>query len=217
MEAEGDPLVDGALNYAKEYMARYDGSHDFHHIERVLALALHILEAERHSRKVPVDEHIVRLVAILHDVGDKKYLIPGDDPATMVARVLLNLGAEGALARQVQEIVTHVSYSTEVKDPARVRDVVARYPELAIVQDADRLDALGAVGIGRCFMFGGAKGRGLEDSVIHFEEKLERLEGMMKTATGKEMAKERTARIKLFRKWYHEEQALEVNGNNSDA
>lgn len=208
-EPEEEAILNGALEYARKYMARYDGSHDFHHVERVLALALSILKAET-QQGGDFDEYVVRLAAVLHDIGDKKYLEAGDDPSTMVENVLLDLGAEEALAVKVQEIVTHVSYSTEVADPSKVRVVISKHPELAIVQDADRLDALGAVGIGRCFMFGGVKGRGLDDSVEHFEEKLERLEGMMKTTTGKEMAWERTKRIKTFRKWYEEEQGFGV-------
>lgn len=74
------------------------------------------------------------------------------------------------------------------------------------MQDADRLDALGAVGIGRAFTFGGARGnRGMRGTVDHFQEKLERLEGMMKTDEGRRMARERTRRVKLFRDWWEEE------------
>ena len=73
------------------------------------------------------------------------------------------------------------------------------------MQDADRLDALGAVGIGRTFAYAGAKGRGFGDTMRHFEEKLGRLEGMMKTGEGKRMARERGERVGLFRGWWGEE------------
>jgi HD superfamily phosphodiesterase len=88
------------------------------------------------------------------------------------------------------------------------------YVELAVVQDADRLDALGAVGIGRCFTFLGAQGKkylgpgepwDMNNAIAHFQEKLVRLEGMMKTQTGREMARVRTQRLVEFRKWWEEE------------
>lgn len=76
---------------------------------------------------------------------------------------------------------------------------------MAIVQDADRLDAIGAVGIGRTFAFGGAKGRTLEDTLEHFDDKLLLLEGMMKTETGRTLAKERSDRLKAFASWWKDE------------
>ncbi|PQE04945.1 HD domain-containing protein [Rutstroemia sp. NJR-2017a BBW] len=106
-----------------------------------------------------------------------------------------------------ETIVLGVSYSSEIKDPAAVQELIQKYPELAIVQDADRLDAIGAVGIGRTFTFGGAKGaRNMGETIQHFDDKLERLEGMMKTEPGKRMARERTERLKIFKQWWEEEQ-----------
>ncbi|KAI9762608.1 MAG: hypothetical protein M1840_001201 [Geoglossum simile] len=124
----------------------------------------------------------------------------------MVKEILLSRGAPEALATTVQTIVTHISYSSETRDPALVREIISQHPELAIVQDADRLDAIGAVGIGRTFTFGDAKRRegGMAETMEHFQEKLERLEGM-KTATGREMAGVRTERLRIFRGWWEEE------------
>ena len=103
-------------------------------------------------------------------------------------------------------LVQGVSYSSEIKDPQRVRDLIEAIPELAIVQDADRLDAIGAIGIGRCFTFGGAKGvRSLKDSMDHFEDKLLKLKAMMKTNSGKAMAEERSSRIREFMGWWQDE------------
>lgn len=202
----GSPLtVDPALiakvtDYIKVYMANYDPSHDYNHIKRVVHLAQTI------QAQVPnTNRDIVTLAALMHDVGDRKYLKPGEDASHMIYTALTSLGASQELAEKIQVICLGVSYSSEIKDLARVRDLIEQHPELAVVQDADRLDAIGAVGIGRVFAFGGAKGRGLGDSIDHFEEKLLKLETMMKTDVGREMARERTERLRLMQEWWQQE------------
>lgn len=106
-----------------------------------------------------------------------------------------------------------MSYNTEIKNPALTQRALLAHPELAIVQDADRLDAIGAVGIGRTFTYGGAKGsRLMDDTIDHFAEKLENLEGMMKTEEGRRMAQERTKRLRMFRGWWEEECGMRLEG-----
>ena len=224
---EPDVLVEKATEYAREYMSQphHDASHDFAHILRVLRLAKHILAVESATNPTTLySPLVVTLAALLHDVGDHKYVLrshitlPGEteDPETVVKRILVGFGAGEELARTVQTVVKNVSYSKEIRDVAHVRGVLLRHPELAIVQDADRLDAIGAVGIGRCFTYGGAKGRpakgrtedgrgGMDETVEHFEDKLVKLEGMMKTAEGKRLAGERTERLRMFRDWWDDE------------
>ncbi len=207
-------------NNKRQYMSKYDGSHDFNHIRRVVGLAhliyTSITSPPRPSQSSPLltaedipdlDLHVITLAALLHDVGDKKYLEPGQDGNTLVLATLLGFGAPEDLAIKVQRIVLGVSYSSEIKDPTVVRGLIEKYPELAVVQDADRLDAIGAVGIGRTFTFGGAKGaREMGETIRHFEDKLEKLENMMKTEPGKRLARERTKRLSTFRSWWEEEQ-----------
>jgi uncharacterized protein len=202
--AVDEKLISSVTEYVRGYMANYDGSHDFNHIQRVLGLSRHI---HAHSPEAPaLDLQVVILSALLHDVGDKKYLKPGEDASSMVYHLLLSFDADEQLAQRVQTICLGVSYSSEIKDPARVQDLVKTYPELAVVQDADRLDAIGAVGIGRCFTFGGARtDRPMDETVQHFDDKLVRLQGMMKTDVGRQLAKERTERLVLFQKWWAEE------------
>ncbi|PLB45170.1 HD superfamily hydrolase [Aspergillus steynii IBT 23096] len=230
-------------------MASHDPSHNPAHVHRVVSLARSILRAERARHPTRLyDADVVDLAALLHDVGDRKYLpqvmeivassssssssspsTGGDSaggngdgirPDELVLQAMVSHGAEPELARRVQTIVSHVSYSKEKKDPEAVRrllDEEEGYAELAIVQDADRLDALGAVGIGRCFTFLGAQGRQfipaggeweMGNAIEHFQEKLERLEGMMKTQSGREMARVRTQRLVEFRGWWEDEMAL---------
>jgi uncharacterized protein len=208
-------LIPKVTAFVEDYMGKYDGSHDFNHIRRVVGLA-HLIYTEINKEKMqsPVfdeeedlDLHVITLAALLHDVGDKKYLEPGQDASTLVLATLLGFGAPEDLAVKVQRIVLGVSYSSEIKDPSSVLAMIQKYPELAVVQDADRLDAIGAVGIGRTFTFGGAKGaKHMGETIEHFEDKLEKLESMMKTPPGRRMARERTERLKVFKGWWEEEQ-----------
>ncbi|ROT37675.1 HD domain-containing protein [Sodiomyces alkalinus F11] len=203
-----DVLVLKARAYSEAYMSQYDASHDWSHIQRVVALAhkIYIATAPSHST---LSLRKVTLAALLHDVGDRKYVKPSQDAATLVRDFLVGAGADESLADDVQAICLGVSYAAEMRDPARTAALITTHPELAVVQDADRLDAIGAVGIGRCFAYGAAKAaqRGLQGSVDHFGEKLLRLEGMMKTQVGRELARERTERLRLFEAWWQEENA----------
>ncbi len=189
----------------------FDASHNYAHIQRVLALSNHLLRVEQASYpSITYDPTIITLAALLHDVGDRKYVSPSatsnEDPTTLVARTLLSFDAEPELAENVQAVVSAVSYSAEIKNPSLTQRTILAHPELAIVQDADRLDAIGAVGIGRTFTYGGAKGaRGMDETIGHFTEKLENLEGVMKTEEGRRMAMERTKRLRIFRGWWEEE------------
>lgn len=226
-------LFTSMSDFVTKCMSGHDPSHNPQHVHRVVSLAKRILASETaRNPSTPLNADVVHLAALLHDIGDRKYLsqvaaisdsIPckGDaassetvDPHRLVYSALVSHGADEELAERVQMIVSHVSYTTERSDPEKVRQLIRDgYPELAIVQDADRLDAIGAVGIGRCFTFLGAKGKNfcadgmwvMGNAIDHFEEKLERLEGMMKTETGREMAKVRTARLKEFREWWADE------------
>jgi uncharacterized protein len=211
-EFESSNLYLGVYEYVKQYMSRYDPSHDFDHSLRVLALAKHILAEERKadpSREF--QKPAIILSALLHDVGDRKYIAPGENATVLINDVLVKNGCPPKLSAKVAMIVEHVSYSSEIKRPELVKAMVAAHPELGIVQDADRLDSIGATGIGRVFAYGAAKepGRGMQGSVEHCEDRLEKVEALMKTSTGKAMARERTERLKTFRKWWAEEHKLE--------
>lgn len=177
------------------------------------------------SPRPSLSEPLVVLGALLHDVNDGKYLgrarggrpaVVGEEVVVVEAVDLVELlkgwGADDHLAVQVDRLCRAVSYSAEMRDPCLVRDLCREMPELAVVQDADRLDAMGAIGIGRCFTFGGERGRGMRDSIGHFEEKLLRLEGLMKTGAGREMAGRRSERIREFMAWWDEEMLAGADG-----
>ncbi len=186
---------------------RFDASHDFNHVKRVVHNATTILEQEKASQP-NLDPFLILLGAILHDVEDKKYTPSSSSSNSPMMDVLHQHGVDNRIDPLiVKKLVDGVSYSSEIKNSSAIRQLIEELPELAIVQDADRLDAIGAIGIGRCFTFGGAKSiRSMDDSIQHFDDKLLKLEGMMKTETGKRMAAERSKRIREFMSWWKDEQ-----------
>ncbi|RAL09160.1 HD domain-containing protein [Aspergillus homomorphus CBS 101889] len=213
---EEDAVFESVAEAVLQHMSQYDASHDFQHILRVVALSSKILaaefetESERHEWYRP---DLILLSALLHDVNDKKYAPPASasgEQTSKVAIVLRQAGVSEDEIEHVEEVVNHVSYSTEIKNPQKVQEVLEDYPDLAVVQDADRLDALGAIGVGRMFTYGGARvpDATMQRSRDHIDEKLVKLEGMMKTEIGLKMAKERTERLVAFSKWWDEEAAL---------
>lgn len=207
---ETNPLICSVVQFVRQYMSQNDASHNFEHIQRVVGLSKYIYTHTTDALRSELDFQVITLSALLHDVGDRKYLKPGEDPYTMVSNLLQNLGAPYDLAHCVQAICLGVSYSTEMRDPARTRQLIERYPELAVVQDADRLDSIGAIGVGRCFTFGGARtdSTSMEEAMEQVETRLLRVEEMMKTDVGRRLAKERTRKLKTFRDWYREEEEL---------
>jgi uncharacterized protein len=201
-----DSITAKVTAYVSAHMSKFDASHDSSHVGRVVRNAK-VIEAreEIDNPHIRYRSHIIMLASLLHDVGDKKYLEPGQDGTTMAEEVLVSCGADAVLARDVQIIVNHVSYSGEVEDRAKVQACLIQYPELAIVQDADRLDAIGAVGIFRCAAYTAISGKTLDDAIKHFPEKLEQIESMMKTQSGQERAAVLTKRLKECRVWWEEE------------
>ena len=220
-----DPLVQAITAHVKTYMSNYDASHSWDHIERVVAMAHHIYAHSDPAFQSTLNLRTIHLAALLHDIGDRKsvppspfnsslltthqqtrYLKPNESAATLIATLLTSHACPPPLAQTLQKICSGVSYTTERSNPAHTLSLIASHPELAVVQDADRLDAMGAVGIGRMFTYGGAKtGRSMGGSMAHLDEKLVGLEGMMKTEVGREVARVRGERLRAFREWWVEE------------
>lgn len=246
----GDPLIEAVTAAVRAHMSRYDGSHDFSHIRRVVGLAAYIAAQEQQTpgAQTTLDLRLITLCALLHDVGDRKYLDLVDtatatastastaspshkdfeDPgAQAIANVLRRCDAPEDLVRLVPVLCQNVSWSAETKSAesaAATAALIVRHPELAVVQDADRLDSIGAIGVARCFAYGGARGgrghgdnstsdsssRTLQASLDHFDQKLLHVGARMKTATGRIMAHERTHRLSIFQAWFREEANIAV-------
>lgn len=226
--SKDEQLIASMKAYMETCMSGHDPSHNPTHVHRVVSLAhrIHASELALHpeTASTKYNKTIITLSALLHDIGDHKYL-PKEtansstvDPKQLVYNALTSHGADAELASRVQTIVNNVSYTNETRNPEHVKSLISTpgYHELAIVQDADRLDAIGAVGIARTFTYLGSQGEKrkekvdqkpweLEESIEHFGDKLEKLEGMMKTDSGKEIARERTRRLKVFKEWWVDE------------
>ncbi len=185
-----DELINAAMDYARALFAGNADGHGFDHTMRVYRNAMEIARGE------DCDRRIVALSALLHDADDAKLFHTADNAN---ARAFLNShGADEAMTERILAAVNAVSFS---KNRDRRPDTV----EGQIVQDADRLDAIGAVGIARTFAYGGGHGRGLEDSIRHFHEKLLLLTDLMNTQTAKAMASERHRFLLDFlREWARE-------------
>ena len=195
--------IEQCENLVKEVYMHFDASHDFQHIERVRKNAFDIADSEPSANK-----EIIELAVLLHDVSDPKY---STEEKLEEERIIKQLNLSDEKIARVKEVIKAVSFSGG-------HEVEAKTIEAKIVRDADRLDAIGAVGIARTFAFGGAKGRLLYDasetprdnmsveeyrtketaSVTHFYEKLLKLSEGMQTKKGKELAVERHAFMELF-------------------
>lgn len=197
---EGRCLMDNIQlceSLVREIYNQFDASHDFQHIERVRKNAELIMGEEK-----PVNRDIIEIAILLHDVSDPKYSgVAGKEKETSILNKL-HLTVDDR--KWIGEIIQSVSFSGGIEKEAKTL-------EAQIVRDADRLDAIGAIGIARTFAFGGAKGRSLYDwtetarfnmseedyrnvntaSVTHFYEKLLLLKDLMVTETGKKMARQR--------------------------
>lgn len=184
-------MIEEAKEYARSVFANDASGHDFYHTQRVYKLALKIAEEEG------ADRMIVALAALLHDVDDRK-LSP--ETCESKGRAVAFLREHGALEEQivaVVQIISEVSFSTGCT-PSTI--------EGKCVQDADRLDAIGAIGIGRAFAYGGNRGRAMHDpegkddstTIAHFYQKLLLLKDRMNTPAGRRLAEARHASTCAF-------------------
>ena len=193
-------VILNTINFVKIALSDAEGGHDWWHIYRVWKTAKHIAQYE------DVDLFVVELGALLHDIADSKFHNGDEEIGPLKAReFLLSQQVNLEIIAHVENIITNISFKGG-KLPQRFKS-----PELDVIQDADRLDAIGAVGIARTFNYGGFKGGAIYNPEIkpnlnltkeeykksdaptlnHFYEKLLLLKDRMNTHTGKEMAEER--------------------------
>ena len=170
-------LVEDAIDYVTKLLGENSGGHDAAHAIRVYKNALKIADKEQGS-----DLTVVALASILHDADDHKLFDSTDNENT---RAFLSAhGVSSDITEKVCSVIDSVSFS-------RNRGKTPSTLEGKIVQDADRLDALGAIGIARTFAYGGEHGRSIEDSVRHFYDKLLLLKDELNTDAARSIAAKR--------------------------
>ena len=186
-----DKLTERAIVYINQLFRTNAGGHDVDHTMRVYRNTLLIA-----GREPDCDRQIAVLAALLHDADDYK-LFKTENNENARAFLRENLVPPEQIDR-ICEVINSVSFS-------RNRGKAPETPEGKVVQDADRLDAIGAVGVARTFAFGGEHGRPMQESIQHFYDKLLKLKGLMNTETGKQIAEKRHAFLEAFLQEYTEE------------
>ncbi len=193
-----ESVVGKAADFARKELEGETTGHDWHHIARVWDTARHIAEKEG------ADMRVCELAAILHDIADEKLNDSEEAGLAKVRGWLLSVSLPEQEIDHIMEIISTMSFKGGGGPPVRTL-------EGKVVQDADRLDAIGAIGIARAFTYAGAKGQPIFDpglpprdemtkteyrtgkstAVNHFYEKLLKLKELMNTETGKKLAAER--------------------------
>lgn len=207
-------IIEQTIAFVKSQLTDAEGGHDWWHIHRVWKTARHIAAAEK------ADDLVVALGALLHDIADSKFHNGDETVGPRKAREWLrSLKVEEPVIEHVENIITHISFKGgNHHQPFKSK-------ELDIVQDADRLDAIGAIGIARAFNYGGFKNRALYDPTVspnmnmsreeyknnkaptinHFYEKLLLLKDRMNTETGKQLARQRHTFMESYLKQFYGE------------
>ena len=208
-------LIESTISFVKTELKNAEGGHDWFHIERVYKNTLSIAKHE------DVNTTVVTLAALLHDIADSKFH-NGDETigSRKASEFLLSKNVDSEIIEHVTQIIDNMSFKNTF-------DLNTSFTskEMEVVQDADRLDAIGAIGIARCFNYGGFKDRALYNPEIepnlnmtkaeyknsdaptinHFYEKLLLLKDQMNTKTGKRIALERHNYMKGFLKQFYAE------------
>lgn len=212
-------LVEETITFVKETLQDAEGGHDWFHIQRVFNNTMLIAKDEK------VDILVVSLGALLHDIADAKFH-DGDESIgpKMASHFLSSLGVNKRVIRHVEKIIINISFKSSLEN-GKTKKRRFNSKELQVVQDADRLDAMGAIGIARTFNYGGFKNRAIYNpdippnlkmtkdeykkstapTINHFYEKLLLLKDKMNTKTGKELAEKRHQYMLDFLKQFYME------------
>lgn len=201
-------LVEATKVFVKQQLENAEGGHDWFHTIRVFNNVKLIAKGEN------VDDLVVALGALLHDIADSKFHDGDETIGPRVAReFLFEHNVDSSVIEHVVKIIENISFNKSLEAGEKFISL-----ELQVVQDADRLDAIGAIGIARCFNYGGFKNRKMFDpdiqpnlnmtkeeykkskapTINHFYEKLLLLKDKMNTKTGKRIAKERHKYMEEF-------------------
>ena len=193
-------VIEKTIAFVKKELAQAESGHDWFHVERVWKMAKNIAQKEQ------ADPLVVELAALLHDIADSKFNGGDEEIGPQKAfSFLKSIGINDGIVSHVSNIIKYMSFKSQFDE------IPFSSIELKVVQDADRLDAIGAIGIARTFNYGGFKNRAIYNpdikpnlnqskeeyknsvapTINHFYEKLLLLKDKMNTETGKRMAEER--------------------------
>lgn len=207
-------IIDATVEFVKVTLANAEGGHDWWHIFRVWNNAKHIAQSEQ------VDMLVVELGSLLHDIADSKFHNGDEEIGPRTARTFLeSISVDEDVIMPVENIIRNISFRGSLEGKSFTS------PELNVVQDADRLDGLGAIGIARTFTYGGHKVRELYNPDIkpnlqmskeeyensngptlnHFYEKLLLLKDLMNTGVGKQMAQNRHEFMEQYLAQFYDE------------
>ena len=192
-------MINKAIEFAREIFAGDASGHDFDHTMRVFQMATRL------AREEGAELETVQLAALLHDVDDHKLSPDTCEGHLHAVTFLRENGADEALTAKITGIISQISFSANKGTPTTL--------EGKCVQDADRLDAMGAIGIARTFAYGGSRGRRMHDpdgvdknaTIHHFYDKLLLLKNSMNTATGKRLAEDRDRFMRGYLEQFYSE------------
>ena len=211
-----EKIIAATIAFVKKELKNAEGGHDWFHIARVFKNSILISKDEK------VDVFVVSLAALLHDIADPKFYNGDETVGPKVAtKFLKEQEVHEQIINHVVHIIKHISFKNSFDKASEKFTSI----ELKVVQDADRLDAIGAIGIARCFNYGGFKNRGLYDpevipnlnmtkeeykksdapTINHFYEKLLLLKDKMNTASGKKIATQRHAFMETYLQQFYDE------------
>ena len=208
MKMNRNNIINLTGEFVRQRLAGFESGHDWSHVMRVRGLALYI-----NSQEQMCDAFTLEIAALLHDIADSKFT--GDQESVYkVISVFMFENGMSDISGLVIEVIKNVSFSSKNQTGG------SKDPLLMILQDADRLDAIGAIGIARAFNYGGFRNRpiysfvddiqGTESSTIsHFYDKLLKLKDLMNTRTGRHIAEDRHAFLLAFLEQFYKEWEFE--------
>ncbi|MEH7273887.1 HD domain-containing protein [Neobacillus vireti] len=201
-----EQIIEQTITFVRDELGEDATGHDWFHVDRVRRTALHIAKQEQKG-----DPFIIEMAALLHDIPDEKLNKSAEAGKNKLDSFFQTISLQEEIQNSIIQIIESISYKGGIKTELETI-------EAKIVQDADRLDAIGAIGIARTFAYGGKKGQPIYDpnltvreemsleeyrkgkstSIHHFYEKLLKLKDLLNTEAAKEMAESRHQMMVLF-------------------
>ncbi|MEH7176591.1 HD domain-containing protein [Neobacillus vireti] len=201
-----EQIIEQTITFVRNELGEDATGHDWFHVDRVRRTALHIAKQEQKG-----DPFIIEMAALLHDIPDEKLNKSAEAGKNKLDSFFQTISLQEEIQNSIIQIIESISYKGGIKTELETI-------EAKIVQDADRLDAIGAIGIARTFAYGGKKGQPIYDpsltvreemsieeyrkgkstSIHHFYEKLLKLKDLLNTEAAKEMAESRHQMMVLF-------------------